>query len=85
MKTSLLDIKNQYAQEQGYKDWVELYRRAGFRRSFKHENEVFILVQKAALEKGAGKAKIIIMENSENCFYTSIDCASITNPENLIR
>ena len=50
----LQNLKNTYAQEQGYADWANLYRRAGHydeTEFFKHENAVFILAQEAALEK----------------------------------
>lgn len=56
MKTILETIKNAYAIEQGYEDWNEI--RKDFRDKFigfstltKHENEICIRAQKAALEK----------------------------------
>lgn len=88
METTLNTLKNNYAQEQGYEDWSQLYEESGRYDEtifFNHENAVFILAQEAALEKAAEIAKIIKTGNSGSYFDASIDRESITNPENLIR
>lgn len=57
---TLENLKNTYAQEQGYEDWADLYRRAGYydeTKFFKHEDAVIVLAQKAALEKAAENAE----------------------------
>lgn len=89
---NLETLKNQYAQEQGYEDWADLYRRAGYydeTEFFKHENAVFILAQKAALEKAAENVKMKTKENISELSmmddWSEIDQNSITNPENLIQ
>lgn len=84
MKT-LQEIKNEYAQEHGYEDWADLYRRAGYfdeTKFFQHEDAVFVLVQKAVLEKVAKRADVINDETTD--FIWQVDRSTITNPENLV-
>ena len=88
MKT-LLEIKNHYAQEQGYKDWLEYVyavntNQAGFEQVM---NEICIRAQKAALKKAAIEfEKIQVWNMSRNGISkTPITRHLITNPENLIR
>ena len=91
MKT-LETIKNTFAQEQGYEDWADLYRRAGYydeTNFFKHEDAVFILAQKAALENIKKNVSEFIESDLtvDDIFiddYVNI-ISKITNPENLIR
>ena len=71
---TLLDIKNTYAQEQGYEDWHELYMLTDSIMIFQmHMNEICIRAQKEALEKAA------------EYFDMYWNKSAITNPENLIR
>ena len=49
----LQTLKNTYAQEQGYRDWSQLYEESGRYDEtifFNHEYDVIILAQEAALE-----------------------------------
>ena len=85
MKT-LQDIKDEYAQEQGYEDWRELrkfqqdYNNLYFERDM---NEICLRAQKAALKNAA--------ENTEDLKYIDVggyrilDTTSIINEQNLIR
>lgn len=62
METTLDYIKNTYAQEQGYEDWDDLFH-AHIHHLLYFElvmNEVCIRAQKAALEKAAETAKIVM-------------------------
>ena len=86
---TLENLKNTYAQEQGYEDWADLYRRAGYYDEtifFKHENAVIILAEKAALEKVAENAKLVPLQGIGFIDFSRqmLDKHSITNPENLI-
>lgn len=91
METTLQDIKNTYAQEQGCEDWVELViiNELNSDRLDKHWTEICIRAQKAVLEKAAENVKIKmkddISELSMMDDWSEIDRTSITNPENLIR
>ena len=84
MKT-LLEIKNHYAQEQGYEDWTELViiNELNADKLDRHWTEICIRAQKSALENAA--------ENTEDLKYIDVggyrilDATSITNSENLIR
>lgn len=85
MEASLNLIKNNYAQEHGYEDWADLYQRAGYydeTEFFKHEDAVFILAQKAALEKAAENVTSGSFRSQSDYIIT---CKDITNPENIIR
>lgn len=74
MKT-LLEIKNHYAQDQGFPDWEGLQSDCQHLcgEMEMHMDEICIRAQKVALEKAA--------ENFFMDWHKSI----ITNPENLIR
>ena len=76
MKT-LLEIKNNYAQEQGYDDWddlrIEFYGDARPLRIEEFMDEICIRAQKVALEKAA--------EYFDMYWNKSV----ITNEENLVR
>ena len=80
---TLLDIKNTYAQEQGYEDWHELYMLTDSIMIFQmHMNEICIRAQKEALEKAVENAKIE-MDLQTDWYFVNKE--SITNEENLIR
>lgn len=77
---NLIDIKNQYAQEQGYEDWDDLSEETNYADDYElHWTEICIRAQKAALEKAAENAECYEFERG------SIDTETITNEENLIR
>ena len=82
MKT-LQEIKNNYAQEQGYEDWVDLviHHELKADRLDKHWIEICIRAQKVALEKAAENAKIE-MDLQTDWYFVNKE--SITDPENLI-
>lgn len=80
----LQTLKNTYAQEQGYEDWVDLaiHHELKADRLDKHWIEICIRAQKAALEKAEDNAcNSLELYNYE---YETLSKA-ITNPENLIR
>ena len=80
---TLLDIKNTYAQEQGYEDWHELYMLTDSIMIFQmHMNEICIRAQKLALENAVENAKIE-MDLQTDWYFLNKE--SITNEENLIR
>lgn len=84
---NLQEIKDTYAQEQGYEDWedlrIEFYGDARPLRIEEFMDEICIRSQKAALEKAADNSWINGSEFSRcGC---EIDSTSITNPKNLIR
>lgn len=86
MKT-LLEIKNQYSQEQGYNDWDDLWhdhinRLLDFEL---HMDEICIRAQKAALEKAAENAVAYKLAYPNNISKAVVEKDSITNPENLIQ
>lgn len=84
MKT-LLEINNQYAQEQGYEDWETFLNHYGGRHPEwfdQHWTEICIRAQKAALEKAVENAKIE-MDLQTDWYF--VNKKSITNEENLIR
>lgn len=95
METTLNTLKNLYAQEQGYEDWADLYRRSGYydeKVFFMHEDAAIVLAEKAALEKAAENAMVnfchkeIKKEITDDYGQTYwVHEESITNPENLIR
>lgn len=85
METTLNTLKNRYAQEQGYEDWIELVRLniliVNAENEYeldKHYTNICIRAQKAALEKAAENIRIDYSD-------LSIDETTITNPENLIK
>lgn len=81
---TLLEIKNTYAQEQGYADWRELrYWRDISGVADDYMNEICIRSQKAALEKAAENA--YIHYPASNNLNPCVDETTITDPENLIR
>lgn len=86
MKT-LEEIKNNYAKEQGFYDWVDLYRNAGYydeEKFFIHENKVFELVQIEQQKLITENAKIDIL-SAESKYDVEIDKSSIINENNIIR
>lgn len=84
MKT-LLEIKNQYAQELGYKSWSEIMflNNRNPIAVENHMNEICIRAQKASLEKAAESTSIQYVR-PKTFNYKEIE-NFITNPENLIR
>ena len=92
MKT-LKEIKNTYAQEQGYEDWKELreelYGNVPELRIEKYMDEICIRAQKEALEKASenAKTKTVTVQGQDEYIHDDevVDYTSITNPENLIR
>ena len=80
----LQTLKNNYAQEQGYKDWRELqeFHSRNPREIESYMNEICIRAQKEALEKAAENAT---MNLDFQLDWHSINKESITNEENLIR
>ena len=80
---NLQEIKNTYAQEQGYDDWEQLERRTWSDEQMGiYWQEICIRAQKVALEKAAEKGcDSLELFNSE---YEILSKA-ITNPENLVR
>ena len=82
MKT-LQEIKNHYAQEQGYEDWHELYMLTDSIMIFQmHMNEICIRAQKEALEKAAENATMLFDAVYD---WHSVNKESIINENNLIR
>ena len=81
---NLETLKNNYAQEQGYEDWVDLaiHHELKADRLDQHWTEICIRAQKAALEKAAENAYIHYPES--NNLNPCVDETTITNPENLI-
>ena len=81
---TLETLKNNYAQENGYEDWVDLaiHHELKADRLDQHWTEICILAQKAALENAEENAC-----NSLELYNYEYDTLSkaITNPENLIR
>ena len=95
---NLQEIKNTYAQEQGYEDWTELViiNELNADKLDRHWTAICIRAQKAALEKAAGKSEVQ-HHNTRTGTKThasgmggngqvyTVNTTSITNPENLIR
>ena len=81
---NLQNLKNNYAQEQGYKDWENLQfdTLSEGEEMEDHMDEICIRAQKAALENAEENAC-----NSLELYNYEYDTLSkaITNPENLIR
>ena len=86
---NLQEIKDTYAQEQGYEDWKELreelYGNVPELRIEKYMDEICIRSQKEALEKAAENVKMGYTSIFSNDMKLVVDRTSITNPENLIR
>ena len=90
---TLQEIKNTYAQEQGYEDWKELreelYGNVPELRIEKYMDEICIRAQKEALEKASenAKTKTVTVQGQDEYIHDDevVDYTSITNPENLIR
>jgi len=87
---TLLEIKNHYAQEQGYEDWgLFAYDVENEIEMEDHMNEICIRAQKAALEKAAKAGRRVDFVNECTCgqikLNFGIDYNTIINPENLIR
>ena len=87
---TLLEIKNHYAQEQGYEDWGDLrdYNQSDGEEMEYYMNEICIRAQKAALECAAENVTTV-HHSKQSCDeivravqYTK---HSITNEQNLIR
>ena len=81
---TLETLKNNYAQEHGYEDWVDLaiHHELKADRLDQHWTEICIRAQKEALENAEENAC-----NSLELYNYEYDTLSkaITNPENLIR
>lgn len=81
----LQELKNAYAQEQGYEDWLEFIV---FTDHLSNEwfenvmNEICIRAQKAALEKAAENAHGNYEDKEVGYYWASAE--GITNEENLI-
>ena len=79
----LITLKNNYAQEQGYEDWHELYMLTDSIMIFQmHMNEICIRAQKEALEKAAENATMLFDAVYD---WHSVNKESIINENNLIR
>lgn len=89
MKT-LQEIKDEYAVNIGFDDWISLYRITGYYNEdifFMHENKVFELIQKEQQKLIAENAKVKTykhFEESLSMIYT-VDESSIINENNIIR
>lgn len=91
MKT-LEEIKNNYAQEQGYEDWDNYVLKHFALSKFsmlatisvfeQRMDEICIRAQKAALENASENADTEVYNGGE---IIGIDHKSITDPENLIQ
>lgn len=91
---NLQEIKDTYAQEQGYEDWTELVIINGLNadKLDRHWTAICIRAQKVALEKAAENAEITCSRKTTHCKQCYgggcenpiVDCTSITNPENLL-
>lgn len=86
---TLLDIKNTYAQEQGYEDWEQLNMLSGRKEINEHIDEICIRAQKAYGETIKESVSTFIKSDLtvNDIFiddYVNI-IIKITNPENLIR
>jgi hypothetical protein len=82
MKT-LQEIKNHYAQEQGYEDWEDLIEdnwKTILMES--HMNEICIRAQKLALEKASENATMLFDAVYD---WHAVNKESIINENNLIR
>jgi len=87
----LQTLKNTYAQEQGYEDWLELTlgNDCAWDIEF-HWEQICLLAQKAALENAADNAVTITEEHyvaghiGLTVDRVIIDRSSITNEQNLI-
>ena len=81
---NLQEIKNTYAIEQGYEDWVDLAIHHDLKadRLDQHWTEICIRAQKESLEKAVKNVKIEIDLQTDWYF---VNKESITNEENLIR
>ena len=84
MKT-LLEIKNHYAQEQGYEDWTQLviFNELNADKLDRHWTAICILAQKVALEKAAENAHGNYEDKEVGYYWASAE--GITNEENLVR
>ncbi len=84
MTKTLETIKNNYAQEQGYKSWSEIMF-LNNRNPIAVErlmDEICVRAQKVALEKAAENA--CIHYPASNNLNPCVDKTTIANPENLI-
>lgn len=87
MKT-LEEIKNNYAKEQGFYDWADLYRNACYydeEKFFMHENKVFELVQIEQQKLIAENADVTEIKSQSGCWYFGVDKESIINENNIIK
>ena len=80
----LQTFKNNYAQEQGYEDWVDLAIHHDLKadRLDQHWTEICIRAQKLALEKAAENATMLFDAVYD---WHSVNKESIINENNLIR
>ena len=87
MKT-LEEIKNNYAKKQGFYDWADLYRNAGYydeEKFFMHENKVFELVQIEQQKLIADNADTKMERYNDLQDVIIVDKSSIINENNIIR
>lgn len=92
---TLENLKNTYAQEQGYDNWNHYFVRHFVASSTSRTSslavfemamdEICIRAQKAALEKAAEKAEVEFVHVPFDDDRPIVDRTSITNPENIIR
>ena len=81
----LQTLKNNYAQEQGYEDWVDFLNYYGGRHPEwfdQHWTEICIRAQKLALEKASENATMLFDAVYD---WHSVNKESIINENNLIR
>lgn len=87
MKT-LEEIKNNYAKEQGFYDWADLYRNAGYydeEKFFMYENKVFELVQIEQQKLIVENTDVTEIQSPSGCWYFGVDKSSIINENNIIK
>ena len=87
MKT-LEEIKNNYAKEQGFYDWADLYRNAGYydeEKFFMHENKVFEIIQIEQQKLIAENADTKMERYNDLQDVLVVDKSSIINENNIIR
>ena len=82
---NLQNLKNTYAQEQGYPNWNELrYWRDISEVADGYMDEICIRAQKEALEKASKNGVAYKLSYPNNTSKAVVEKSSITNHENLI-
>ena len=89
MKT-LLEVKNQYAQEQGYENWHEIKKafrdkEINFLNFERHENKLFELIQQEQQKVIADNADTKMERYNDLQDVLVVDRSSIINENNIIR